>query len=554
MYQSYNKVMLLRRIASLLGVTLPAGKDVLILKQIVRELDGVADGGDNEVTLWRKIVRLLDGQPHMGDHLWNLIFKAAQLSDAGPVIGDKEWDLLVKIIRAGGFIREWDELAEAHIARVEADGGVVYDADMVTLVYKHAVQNGYYEDVAFLGTANTGVKTQLNSGDGRFITKVYDMGPAQNDATQGTEAEMPRLSRATNDGNVLKWNRDFTDAAYTKSGAVADDATTLREDGTTGEHIVYQSAIPISPIQTHKEIARVRRGVGTRNVRVTIFSSTATANFVQADIDLGDGSTLATAAGGNGSGQAVTVTADGSDWKIELSGKPSTAGTSLRVQIQLLDGSTASYAGDDTSTLVVTNQYCYPEAWDDAEIDTEAAREFGNGGLPVGMRTVLMSPNTSIGSSAWAVGLNLPAFSSIHFLKWVLGTNGHEFFSDGKNLSASLGLRMGSRAFYRALANVGESQTNTTAVLTTNEPGNWNVIGGRASQLGELSSAIFKNGILEDEDVVAESGATLRDGISPFLLRDKSMYTHHAALLYFENRIADPLQTTIADFLNSIYT
>lgn len=71
--------------------------------------------------------------------------------------------------------------------RVLTDGGIVVDIEAVNNAILDAKVNGYYDSLSFWGAYNYGVKKNANNK----VTKLYDLSPNNNDATQSDTAHSP---------------------------------------------------------------------------------------------------------------------------------------------------------------------------------------------------------------------------------------------------------------------------------------------------------------------------------------------------------------------------
>ena len=164
--------------------------------------------------------------------------------------------------------------------------------------------------------------------------------------------------------NLLLRSQEFDNASWTKtamlgfgSGSTAnayaapDESVTadlLTPTTATAEHFASQD-VTASPNQYFSQRIWVRPNGYTR-FRIRIHDVAASSNFIRCDYNL-TALTTSVTTGGNGTGAAATVEAYPDGWyRLTLSGKPNTSGSTVHVRLQVLDNSgTASFAGDGTS-------------------------------------------------------------------------------------------------------------------------------------------------------------------------------------------------------------
>jgi hypothetical protein len=81
----------------------------------------------------------------------------------------------------------------AHIARVQADGGVVDDAQMLDAIIRKLAAEGLWAHTRCLAGPRVGVKKRI-SGPDTFIAAMYDASPWGGDFAQPTESLQPSVS------------------------------------------------------------------------------------------------------------------------------------------------------------------------------------------------------------------------------------------------------------------------------------------------------------------------------------------------------------------------
>jgi hypothetical protein len=165
--------------------------------------------------------------------------------------------------------------------------------------------------------------------------------------------------------NLLTWSESFDNAAWTKASvtatantAVSPDATTtadsLVENTTGGEHVVFQQTSKAAAAITYTHSIYYKAGTGSRNIGVAITDGTL--GGLTAIFNTAGSVVLASQAVGIATGWAAVgaaVTAVGNGWF--RASFTATTNTATRVDgvVYLVDGTTRSYTGNGTSSLLI---------------------------------------------------------------------------------------------------------------------------------------------------------------------------------------------------------
>lgn len=160
--------------------------------------------------------------------------------------------------------------------------------------------------------------------------------------------------------NTQVYSEDISNAAWTKTGTTVNadvlssptgsvTADELVEDGSTGLHILQDSASYVSG-QPYTYSVFIKRGSGARNVRLS-FSNTAFPTNSSADFDLGSGVISLRGAGLFDAEITPSKVLNGY-WRISITSVCNATASAGRT-LFLLSGSSNSYAGDNSSSLII---------------------------------------------------------------------------------------------------------------------------------------------------------------------------------------------------------
>ena len=165
--------------------------------------------------------------------------------------------------------------------------------------------------------------------------------------------------------NYAAYSEDLSQANWVVTGATKKGGTTtapdgeatayeIREDASTGEHVLSENAVGTLADETVSVSAFVKRVSGSRNVAFRVTHITTTADYFEAVIDLDTLTATQTDTGGTGTYSHIHAEALPNDWyRVGVSGVPSTASGITAMHVYLIDGTSYSYAGDGSSGLLV---------------------------------------------------------------------------------------------------------------------------------------------------------------------------------------------------------
>lgn len=233
---------------------------------------------------------------------------------------------------------------------------VVARADNVTVSGSVMVRGSTVS--RFAPSSITGLKLWYDSNRGvttvsGAVSDWKNQALATNNATQGTAANRPVLSRWDNKENLFRYSEEFnqasawtlTNATITTNAAVAPDGTTTAEklvDNTTnGQHLVQQM-VKCAPNKPYRVAVYVKAAELTE-CRVILYD--AGSNFYGVNLNLSSGVATVTS-GGTVNSSSYTVTDAGSGWYlVTITGTiPSPSSSQYGITINTSSGG-VSYAG-----------------------------------------------------------------------------------------------------------------------------------------------------------------------------------------------------------------
>ena len=153
--------------------------------------------------------------------------------------------------------------------------------------------------------------------------------------------------------NLQPYSENLASIGWTFSGSLADDFQTIRENSTTSSHS-YRETLGRSYLlgDIYTVEFKVKRGVGGRNVRF----NQGNANILPFStlIDLGSGAFLS----GNRAGDTISALGADGFYAVKLTRTVGLTGAT-QLYIFMLDGTSTSYTGDNTSTINVKEYTIY---------------------------------------------------------------------------------------------------------------------------------------------------------------------------------------------------
>lgn len=191
----------------------------------------------------------------------------------------------------------------------------------------------------------------------------YDTGAnVAGDYIEVSYTSLARCALVDNGANFFQRSDEIDNAYWTKNavtaaanaGAAPDGATTadsITENGAAAQHNFVRTETRSSVAADWCAYGYFRRGSGTRNVGLVIYRDAS--NYARAIFDLGSGTiaSAATAAGDTTNARAFIVNA-GNGWYFCAVIGRLTATTSVGCQFEMASGTTVSYTGDTTSSLL----------------------------------------------------------------------------------------------------------------------------------------------------------------------------------------------------------
>jgi hypothetical protein len=177
---------------------------------------------------------------------------------------------------------------------------------------------------------------------------------------QATDANKPILSRSDNQENIVAYSEDVSQASWGKVRCASLSAGEVKEDGTvTSTHSFNPLAFPMVLNEKYRISFEVKRGTGSRHVRLSMFWPTT--GSAQVYVNLDDGS-LVGATGWEAGGPTTTTLSDG--YYLIQGLATNTGGTGFNAPYFYIANTTASvsYSGDNASSILlrkvqVANQY-----------------------------------------------------------------------------------------------------------------------------------------------------------------------------------------------------
>lgn len=367
----------------------------------------------------------------------------------------------------------YDRGALDHFRRARDDGGSFPRGPLVDEINRKGFAT--MSDAKAVYLSNGSALHNFIEGQGPFIQKAYDLSGEENDAEQTTASLQPQETRDDNKGNVFLSSDNLPNFATAVNNVTLDDFETARENSSAGEHR-FQQDTPIGHISTNQNYrvrALVRRGVGSRNVRIRAILNQDPFPNIRVTVNLGDGTVIESSDGAGGTLVSTNVEADGDFWRITLIGRLTSALALHRVQIFMVDGTDVNYTGDGTSTLIIKNLQLQQATVDADYIPTTTARAWHNAGLKSGRRAWAMHSVWNL-ESLPANQLSLPfTFVAMFNPVAIVGTDSNKYRlitrSEVLSSRGALGIDDGR------LAMTGDGSTFVTGGLPAPAINTWHV-------------------------------------------------------------------------------
>lgn len=211
------------------------------------------------------------------------------------------------------------------------------------------------------------VSSALVAGAGGLVSEFPAVFSSSFGFTAGAYVEVPwcslsRCLQVDNGPNLLLRSDALDNASWTKGNSTVTANTSVAPDGTTTadaivedatatvQHYISQSPARTSQAEDLCAHGYFIRGVGTRNIRIAVGSSSS--NYAACTLDLGTGVAGAVSNVGTATNGRAFVTPAGGGWYYFAVVVRAAASATLFTQYDLMSGTTTPYSGNGTSSVV----------------------------------------------------------------------------------------------------------------------------------------------------------------------------------------------------------